>query len=179
MAAPYAKAGGKAVQYGGKFALNAYKRVTNFFSAARTTKVAMETKTVVKLTRDAMPKIQRVSRTTENISLPKFNKPSIAEKTTFPNNPKDFLPNAYRDKKGYIYASDKIRIKPEKHSIQSTDMYNPRHHDQHYHVEVRLDTSRSWNRKESNYYLKPNDYSKGSGTGFLPGENFPGSWVLK
>jgi len=31
----------------------------------------------------------------------------------FPKNPKDLL-NALRDKKRYIYASDHIRIKPEK-----------------------------------------------------------------
>jgi superfamily II RNA helicase len=72
MAAPYAKAGSKAVQYGGKFALNAYKRVTNFFSAARTTKLAMETKNVVKLSQEAAPIAQKITKTAEmtNITSP-------------------------------------------------------------------------------------------------------------
>jgi hypothetical protein len=69
MEAPYAKAGGKAVQYGGKFALNAYKRVTNFFSAARTSKLAMETKNVVKLSQEAVPMAQKVMQSTVNVNV--------------------------------------------------------------------------------------------------------------
>jgi hypothetical protein len=62
----WVKAGGKAVQYGGKFALNAYKRVTNFFSAAKTSKLAMETKNVVKLAQEATHVTQKVMQTTVN-----------------------------------------------------------------------------------------------------------------
>ena len=53
-------------------------------------------------------------------------------KNFFPKNPKDLLPGVLRDRKGYIYASDKIRIKPEQHSLQNGEVYNHRHHGQHY-----------------------------------------------
>jgi hypothetical protein len=68
----WVKAGGKAVQYGGKFALNAYKRFSNFFSAAKTSKLAMETKNVVKLSQQAAPIAQKITKTAEmtNITSP-------------------------------------------------------------------------------------------------------------
>lgn len=59
----------------------------------------------------------------------------------FPKNPKDLLPYAARDSKGRIYASDYIRIKPEKHSLCDGKVFNPRHHGQHYHIEIRRDPS--------------------------------------
>ena len=95
-------------------------------------------------------------------------------KNIFPKNPNDLLPGVLRDRKGYIYASDHIRIKPEKHLFRHGEIYNPRHHGQHYHIEMRTDISKSWNNENYTYYLQPNNYQKGTGTGFIPGETFPG-----
>ena len=82
-------------------------------------------------------------------------------KNVFPKNPKDLCPGAVRDRKGYIYTSDKIRIKPEKHILESGEIYNPRHHGQHYHIEVRTNASKSWNNKKYKYYIKPEGYQEG------------------
>ena len=97
------------------------------------------------------------------------------EKKIFPKNPKDLLSEALRDKKGYIYACDKIRIKPEQHLLKHGEIYNSRHHGQHYHIEIRTDVSKSWNNEKYTYYLQPSNYQKGTGTGFIPGETFPGN----
>ena len=92
----------------------------------------------------------------------------------FPNNPDDLLPELPRDGKGRIYPSDKIRIRPEQHPLEPGETFNPRHHGQHYHVEHRLDPLKSWNNKNNVIKMRPDGYTPGSGTGFLPGENFPG-----
>ncbi len=93
----------------------------------------------------------------------------------FPDNPDDLLADLPRDAKGRIYPSDKIRIRPEKHDLKPGETYAPRHHGQHYHVETRLDPSKSWNNKKNVIKIKPDGYKPGDGTGFLPGEGFPGS----
>lgn len=93
----------------------------------------------------------------------------------FPKDPKDLLPNLPRDSKGYIYAADNLRIRPEQHMIKPGEIYNPRHHGLHYHVETRRNPLFSWNSRKNRIKLKPEDYSPGSGTGFLPGEEFPGA----
>jgi len=92
----------------------------------------------------------------------------------FPRNPKDLLKDLPRDTKGRIYPNDRLRIKPEQHPLKAGEVFCPRHHGQHYHLEVRVDPSKSWNNKGNTYYLKPPDYIPGEGTGFLPGELFPG-----
>lgn len=98
------------------------------------------------------------------------DKPNI-----FPENPDDLLPNLERDKKGRIQPSDNIKIRPEKHDMKPGETFNPRHHGQHYHVETRRDPNSPWNDKNIEK-LKPNNYRPGSGTGFIPGEPFPGSF---
>jgi len=40
---------------------------------------------------------------------------------------------------------------------------------------MRTDPSKSWNNEKYIYYLKLDNYQKGNGTGFIPGEPFPGS----
>jgi hypothetical protein len=50
----------------------------------------------------------------------------------------------------------------------------PRHHDQHYHVEIRIDPTRGWNNPNNVQKVLPPNYQPGHGTGFLPGETFPG-----
>ena len=78
-----------------------------------------------------------------------------------------------RDRRGYINPCENLRIRPEKHALQPGEIYNPRHHGQHYHVEM-LRKGGSWNNKNHIRTLEPNNYIHGEGTGFLPGEFFPG-----
>ena len=55
--------------------------------------------------------------------------------------------------------------------------FNPRHHGIHYHVETKP-SGMSWNQASKKGLVvksKPDGYTPGSGTGFLPGEKFPGS----
>ena len=59
--------------------------------------------------------------------------------------------------------------------MKQGEKYNPRHHDQHYHVETRRDPSAGWGKKSNIDKMKPDDYNLGDGTGFLPGEYFPGA----
>ncbi len=93
----------------------------------------------------------------------------------FPENPAELLPDLPRDRKGHIYASDQVRIRPEKHAMEKPgDVFNPRHHGQHYHVEGKINHQKSWNNEKNIYIIKPNEYEYGKGTGFLPGEYFPG-----
>ena len=95
-------------------------------------------------------------------------------KGRFFKNPDDLLPDLPRDAKGRIYPSDHIRIRPEKHPLLPGETYSPRHHGQHYHVDVRIDPTKSFNNKTNATKMKPPGYSPRSGTGFLPGETFPG-----
>ncbi len=95
-------------------------------------------------------------------------------KFKFAENPDDLLPDLEQDGKGRIQTADNLRIRPEKHDMEPGDKYNPRHHEQHYHVESRRDPSKvSWkiNNKD---ILKTKGYEPKTGTGFLPGETFPG-----
>jgi len=62
-------------------------------------------------------------------------------KWKFPENPKDLLKELPRDAKGHIYPSNNLRIRPEKHSLNLGEIYSPRHHGQHYHIETRFDPS--------------------------------------
>jgi hypothetical protein len=91
----------------------------------------------------------------------------------FPENPDDLLPELPRDEKGFIYTSDRVRIRPEKHPLEPGETYSERHHGQHYHVEYRLDILKSWNNKKNKIKVEPPGYKLGDGTGFLPGEDFP------
>ncbi|MCB1875943.1 MAG: hypothetical protein KDH88_08215, partial [Chromatiales bacterium] len=94
---------------------------------------------------------------------------------TFPKNADDLLPGLPRDAKGRIYPNSYTRIRPEQHPIKPGETYAPRHHGQHYHVETRIDPAKSWNNKKNVTKIKPPNYQPGYGTGFLPGEKFPGA----
>lgn len=72
-----------------------------------------------------------------------------------------------------IYPSDHIRIRAEEHPVLPDETYNPSHHGVHYHVEYRIDSSKSWNNKNNVSKVLPEGYTVGEGTGFLPGEAFP------
>jgi len=97
----------------------------------------------------------------------------VPKSGTFPKNADDLLPNLPRNNKGQIITSDKVRIRPEQHPLKSGETYSPRHHGQHYHVEIRKDVNKSWNNKDNIIKIKPENYNHGEGTGFLPGEQFP------
>ncbi len=97
------------------------------------------------------------------------------ENFKFPENLDDLLPELPRDKKGHIYPADNIRIRPEKHDMQPGEKYNPRHHDSHYHVETRRNPAKKSWKDENKEIIKPPNYEDGMGTGFLPGEYFPGA----
>ncbi len=99
----------------------------------------------------------------------------------FPSDPNDLLPEIPRKAKvkangstsQEIYTSDNLRIRAETHPLEPGEIYNPRHHGQHYHVEKRLDPNKSWNNKNNVEKVYPPGYTPGSGTGFIPGEDFP------
>ena len=91
----------------------------------------------------------------------------------FPDDPNDLLPDLPRDAKGRIYPNSNTRIRPEKHELIPGETFNPRHHDLHYHVEIRSDPTKSFNNKNFTTKLKPPGYKPGDGSGFLPGEPFP------
>lgn len=74
-------------------------------------------------------------------------------------------------------ANTRIRYESHPEGLKPGDVgFNPRHHGEHYHVEIKPDGS-SWgqaNRKGLIDKVQPDGYTPGSGTGFLPGEKFPG-----
>ena len=67
------------------------------------------------------------------------------------------------------------RIRYESHP-GDVGTYNPRHHGPHYHVETKP-SNMTWGqakRRGEIEKIKPDGYKLGDGTGFLPGEKFPG-----
>ena len=102
-------------------------------------------------------------------------------KNVFPSNPDDLLPEISKNKitkpngtiSQTIYTSDGFRIRAEQHALLSGEVYNPRHHGVHYHLEYKVDLTKSWNNKNNVHKLYPNGYTNGSGSRFLPGEAFP------
>lgn len=123
----------------------------------------------------------RYARAASNISWSQLFRRSFFGKRTpknqlghvFPENPNDLLSHLPRDRRGHIYPTENVRIRPEKHALDVGEIYNPRHNGQHYHVEVRTNPTKSW--KNENYVskIKPEGYTTRSGTGFLPGEQIP------
>ena len=103
---------------------------------------------------------------------------SVTTGNAFPRNPNDLLPGVPRTVKPngnqVIYPSEKVRIRAETHPIKPGETHAPRHHDQHYHVEIRIDPTKSWNNPNNVQKVLPPNYQPGYGTGFLPGETFPG-----
>ena len=93
----------------------------------------------------------------------------------FPENPDDLLPEIPRMKvtkangttSQTIQTSDNIRIRAEQHPLLPGEIYNPRHHGVHYHVD------KSWNNKNNVKKGYPEGYTHGLGSGFITGEAFP------
>ena len=102
-------------------------------------------------------------------------------KNVFPENPDDLLPEIPRNKatkangttSQTIQTSDNIRIRAEQHPLLPGETYNPRHHGVHYHVEYKVDPTKSWNNKNNVKKWYPEGYTPGAGSGFIPGEPFP------
>ena len=102
-------------------------------------------------------------------------------KNVFPENPDDLLPEIPRNKvtkangttSQTIQTSDNIRIRAEQHPLLPGETYNPRHHGVHYHVEYKVDPTKSWNNKNNVKKWYPEGYTPGAGSGFIPGETFP------
>ena len=91
----------------------------------------------------------------------------------FPSKADDLLPELPRDVKGHIHPNAYTRIRPEQHALELGESFNPRHHGQHYHVEIRTDPTKCFSNKNNTTKITPPGYVKGEGTGFLPGEGFP------
>ncbi len=74
-------------------------------------------------------------------------------------------------------ANTRIRFESHPGGLKSSDVgFNPRHHGEHYHIELKPDGV-SWNNASKNGLIikvEPQGYKPGSGKGFLPGEKFPG-----
>jgi hypothetical protein len=69
-----------------------------------------------------------------------------------------------------------IRYESHPHGLNPGDPgYNPRHHGPHYHVTVRNDPNVSFGNSNNATKVEPAGYTPGSGTGFVPGESFPGA----
>lgn len=75
-------------------------------------------------------------------------------------------------------ADTRIRFESHPEGLKpGSPGFNPRHHGEHYHVEMKP-SGMSWNQAQKKGLItkaKPLNYQPGTGTGFLPGEPFPGS----
>jgi hypothetical protein len=72
--------------------------------------------------------------------------------------------------------NERTRITMESHpeGLRPGDVgFNPRHHGEHFHVQTRPTATTGWNNPAVTK-VHPPGYTPGSGTGFLPGEAFPG-----
>ena len=78
--------------------------------------------------------------------------------------------------KRYLWEpNSNTRIRFESHPGDA-GTFNPRHHGEHYHIEIKP-PNLSWNQAKRQGLItkvRPEDYIPGHGTGHLPGEPFPG-----
>jgi hypothetical protein len=63
------------------------------------------------------------------------------------------------------------RYRFEEHPLKPGEIYNPRHHGPHFHVDIRP-PGVGWSNKQVGK-LYPPGYVNGEGSGFLPGEEIP------
>ena len=74
-------------------------------------------------------------------------------------------------------ANTRIRFESHPEGLKPGDVgFNPRHHGEHFHIELKPDGV-SWNNAQKNGLIlnpEPVGYRPGSGKGFLAGEEFPG-----
>jgi hypothetical protein len=74
-------------------------------------------------------------------------------------------------------SNTRIRFESHPDGLKPGDSgFNPRHHGEHFHVDLKPDGV-SWNKAKKDGLIKkimPVGYKPGTGKGFLPGEEFPG-----
>ena len=74
-------------------------------------------------------------------------------------------------------SNTRIRFESHPDGLKPGDPgFNPRHHGEHFHVEIKPD-GMTWGQAERRGLIeksRPDGYTPGSGTGFLPNEPFPG-----
>jgi len=138
---------------------------------------------------------ERVGRTLDAIqqerrALQKQRTAPTKGKPTFPADPNDFTKQigvppskVATTKDGTVRmvwepnANTRIRFESHPEGLKPGDPgFNPRHHGEHYHIEIKPD-GLSWGQAERRGLVtkvKPEGYSPGDGTGLVPGEPFPG-----
>ena len=180
------KAGKKAAQKAGeKAAKNATEKAAKKAAAKKLAKEATETG-VEKAAKEAAEKAtektaKEATEKTAKEAAEKGIKGGSEPQNVFPENPDDLLPEISRNKvtkangttSQTIQTSDNIRIRAEQHPLSPGEIYNPRHHGIHYHVEYKVDPTKSWNNKNNVKKWYPEGYVSGAGSGFIPGEVFP------
>jgi hypothetical protein len=116
---------------------NALKGAANLASKEITDQVATNvvTKASKVVTSGTKSAVNTATQKTTQVAESQFGKKRV-NNWKFPENPNELLSELPRDRKGRIFPCDKIRIRPEKHAMGPNEVYNPRHHGQHYHVEV-------------------------------------------
>jgi hypothetical protein len=74
-------------------------------------------------------------------------------------------------------ANTRVRFESHPDGLKPGDVgFNPRHHGEHFHIELKPDGV-SWNQAQKKGLIlnpEPVGYKAGSGKGFLAGEEFPG-----
>ena len=180
------KAGKKAARKAGeKAAKNATEKAAKKAAAKKLAKEATETG-VEKAAKEAAEKAtektaKEATEKTAKEAAEKGIKGGSEPQNVFPENPDDLLPEISRNKvtkangttSQTIQTSDNIRIRAEQHPLSPGEIYNPRHHGIHYHVEYKVDPTKSWNNKNNVKKWYPEGYVSGAGSGFIPGEVFP------
>lgn len=157
------------LRYGGK-ALSAF---ANSGLGKRATQAAVSSgNKAMSAAKSCYERVFPVSGAGKNIAQSQLRSSS---KNVFPSDPNKLLPELARDAKGHIYPATNLRIRPEQHMMEPGEIFNPRHHGFHYHVETMRNPASGWNITKNVKKFKPEGYTTGSGTGFLPGECFPGS----
>ena len=180
------KAGKKAAQKAGeKAAKNATEKAAKKAAKKKLAKEAGKEaaeKGAEKAAKEAAEKAtEKTAKETAEKAAEKGIKSGSNPKNVFPENPDDLLPEIPRNKatkangttSQTIQTSDNIRIRAEQHPLLPGETYNPRHHGVHYHVEYKVDPTKSWNNKNNVKKWYPEGYTPGAGSGFIPGEPFP------
>ena len=169
------KAGKKAARKAGeKAAKNATEKAAKKAAAKKLAKEATETG-VEKAAKEAAEiatekTAKEATEKTAKEAAEKGIKGGSEPQNVFPENPDDLLPEISRNKvtkangttSQTIQTSDNIRIRAEQHPLSPGEIYNPRHHGIHYHVEYKVDPTKSWNNKNNVKKWYPEGYVSGA-----------------
>jgi|GEM_PF-4135499 len=88
----------------------------------------------------------QASRKTNNVGTGTLKtQPSPCSKQThLPENPNNLYPGKIRNAEGTIKISPTKQIRIEQHNFKNGDIFNPRHHEIHYHFETQKNPDVSW-----------------------------------